>query len=591
MQAQQFSALLVERGLLSESQANSSLQLAKTQQIPFITLLIRQHTLNTHKLAELIAEVFACPLLDLDALAPQAADLNTFNPLTAQNQSRMPARPKLDDETTDCHRLWLEHRVIPLAQRGSVLQLAMADPASLGALGGNKSLGNLLLQPVIVDAEKLERCLKQMFHQKPATQTNFIGTSPTVELVMLNDDIADEDPAGTDLNQDSDKDLADEGPVVRYVNQVLLEAVRLRASDIHIEPFESWCRIRYRIDGILRESARSPAKFAARLSSRLKVMAALDITERRRPQDGRIRLRLADTNAVDLRISTLPTLWGEKIVLRILDSGNLLLTLDELGCLPEQHQLYLQSLDSHQGMILVTGPTGSGKTVTLYSGLAHLNAGERNIATAEDPVEINLEGINQVAVNRRSGLDFATALRAFLRQDPDVVMVGEIRDQETADIAVKAAQTGHLVLSTLHTNSAAETVMRLLNMGIEAYNLASALSLIISQRLLRRLCVHCSLWAETQAHEASVWPSGQAPARIRHANGCQQCQDGYKGRLALMEMLPITAEIRQLICHHCEVSELQRAALASGWITLQQSALAKVVTGETSLQEVQRVLS
>lgn len=565
MQAQQLSELLVERGLMQQALADASLQLAKTQEIPFISLLVRQRAVDTQKLAQLIADVFACPLLDISALDIDAR----FT------------------ENADQVQLLLENRVVPLTQRGLVIQLAMADPACLGALSSHNAFRNAVLQPVIVDAVKLDIALEQLVIKHRVNTNRGTTAQKGFELTVLNDDTPDDNP---DV-PDTDKDLTDEAPVVRYVNQILLDAVHMQASDIHIEPFERWCRIRYRVDGMLRESARAPAKFAARLSSRLKVMASLDITERRRPQDGRIRLRLADASAVDLRISTLPTLWGEKIVLRVLDSQAVLIKLDQLGCLPQQQLQYQQALDRHQGLILVTGPTGSGKTVTLYSGLAHLNAGERNIATAEDPIEINLEGINQVAVNRRSGLDFATALRAFLRQDPDVVMLGEIRDHETADIAVKAAQTGHLVLSTLHTNSAADTIIRLLNMGVEAYNLASAVSLIISQRLARRLCPCCSIWIDILPHEATAWPEGKAPQKLRHAVGCHHCKDGYKSRLALMEMLPVTAEIKQLINHRCDVSELLRVARASGWPSLQQSALAKVTAGETSLQEVRRVLS
>jgi type IV pilus assembly protein PilB len=570
MQGQQLSALLVERGLMQEQQAKNFLQQAKTQQIPFVSLLIRQQTVDTCLLAEIIADAFACPLLDLGAL-----DLN----LIAQHTEHT--------ENTATVATLLRNRVIPLKRRGRVLMLAMADPASLAIVSEYPEFRNELLQPVIVDVKELDCALPNLLlkHQDADLPETHYNTA--IELIALTDDASERENA----EPETPGELADEAPVVRYVNQILTDAVRMRASDIHIEPFESSCRIRYRIDGMLRESARAPAKFSARLGSRLKVMASLDITERRRPQDGRIRLRMSDSRSIDLRISTLPTLWGEKIVLRILDSNGLLMTLEELGCMPQQLVLYRQSLDCRQGMILVTGPTGSGKTVTLYSGLAYLNAGERNIATAEDPVEINLEGINQVAVNRRSGLDFATALRAFLRQDPDVVMLGEIRDQETADIAVKAAQTGHLVLSTLHTNSAADTVIRLLNMGVAAYNLASALSLIISQRLVRGLCQHCSIWTDTAAEDRGEWPDNEAPEKTRQAVGCSQCQDGYKGRVALMEILPVTDEFKDLIRNQCGASELQHLSRAAGWPSLWQSALSKVASGETSMQEIRRVMS
>ncbi|MDO8909666.1 MAG: ATPase, T2SS/T4P/T4SS family [Pseudohongiella sp.] len=570
MQAQQLSALLVDRGLMQEQQAQICLQSAETQQIPFVSILIRQQSVDSQKLAEIIADAFACPLLDISAL-----DMT----VNIQEIERTETPERID--------LLLRNRVIPLMRRGQVLQLAMADPACLASLTEHLEFRSELLQPIIVDAKKLDEALEKLLlkYHNPALPGR--ACDAAAELIVLKDDTPEQETS----EQDASGEQIDEAPVVRYVNQILADAVRIRASDIHIEPFEFWCRIRYRVDGILRESARAPAKFSPRLSSRLKVMASLDITERRRPQDGRIRLRMNDSRSVDLRISTLPTLWGEKIVLRVLDSDGLLMTLEELGCLPVQLQLYRRSLNCPQGMILVTGPTGSGKTVTLYSGLAHLNAGERNIATAEDPVEINLEGINQVAVNRRSGLDFANALRAFLRQDPDVVMLGEIRDQETADIAVKAAQTGHLVLSTLHTNSAADTVIRLLNMGIDSYNLASALSLIISQRLARRLCRQCSIWTAISPEEQAEWPADAAPQKIRQAVGCSQCQDGYKGRVALMEMLPVTDDVKELISSQCSVADLQRITRSAGWPGLRESALAKVAAGETSLQEVRRVLS
>lgn len=538
MQAQQLSTLLVDQGLLSAQAAQDLLQQAQSQQIAFTSLLLREQCVDPTRLAPLIARAFACPLLDISSLAESTL---------------------CEAAKTEHRELLLRTRTLPLSQRGQVLQVAMADPASLAALAASTEFRQQLLQPLIVDVLGLDRILARLSGER-------------------------QPEAAAEL-------LSDEAPVVHYVNQILFDAVRLKASDIHIEPFESCCRIRYRVDGVLQENARASARLSARLCSRLKVMAALDITERRRPQDGRIRLKLADGAAVDLRISTLPTLWGEKIVLRILDGTGSRIPLGALGCLPAQLQLYREALSRRQGMILVTGPTGSGKTVTLYSGLAQLNASERNIATAEDPVEINLEGINQVAVNPRQGMDFATALRAFLRQDPDVVMLGEIRDQETADIAIKAAQTGHLVLSTLHTNSAIDTLLRLQNMGIAAYNLAGALSLIISQRLVRRLCPHCSQWSTLSKEEANCWRGQQAPPQLRRAVGCAHCQQGYRGRIAVMEMLPVTAQLRSLISQQAPADALQQLAQQTGWPDLFSSGLARVAAGDTSLEEVRRVLS
>lgn len=400
-----------------------------------------------------------------------------------------------------------------------------------------------------------------------------------LDLVEVEDEILDE-RAETD------------GPVIRFVNKLLIEAVRRGASDLHFEPYEHMYRARFRIDGLLHEVARPPVQLIGRISARLKVMSRLDIAEKRRPQDGRIKLRISKQEAIDFRVSTLPTLWGEKVVMRILDSSSAKLGIDALGYEDDQKQLYLQALKQPQGMILVTGPTGSGKTVSLYTGLNILNTADVNISTIEDPVEINMEGINQVNVNIKQGMDFSNALRAFLRQDPDIIMVGEIRDLETAEIAIKAAQTGHLVLSTLHTNSAAETLTRLHNMGIATFNIATSVSLIIAQRLARKLCPHCKQpvdlppevlreegFSEQQIGTFTVY----APV------GCNRCSGGYKGRTGIYEVVRVTPSLQHLIMSGANSLDISQQMRAEGFRDLRASGLRKVMQGITSLEEMNRV--
>jgi type IV pilus assembly protein PilB len=387
--------------------------------------------------------------------------------------------------------------------------------------------------------------------------------------------------------------LADDAPVVKFVNKVLFDAIKQGASDIHFEPYEREYRVRVRADGILQEVVRPPKGLAPRLAARLKVMARLDISERRAPQDGRIQLKLSKNRSIDFRVSTLPTLFGEKIVLRILDPGSARMGVDALGYEPEQKALYLEALEKPQGMILVTGPTGSGKTVSLYTGLDILNEPERNISTAEDPVEINMEGINQVHVNPKVGLTFAQVLRSFLRQDPDVLMVGEIRDLETAEIAIKASQTGHLVLSTVHTNSAPETINRLLNMGVPAYNIASSLTLIIAQRLARRLCRYCAE-PEERVPESALKELGFTDEMLKTATimrpvGCKQCRKGHSGRVGVYEVVKVTREIAAAILNGANVHELEVAAREAGFYDLRRAALKKCAAGLISLEEVNRV--
>ncbi|WP_370315191.1 type IV-A pilus assembly ATPase PilB, partial [Thalassolituus sp.] len=410
------------------------------------------------------------------------------------------------------------------------------------------------------------------------------------ELDSALDEVDLQDP-NADRKEDDDKG-ADDAPIVRFVNKILLDAIRIGASDIHFEPYEKRYRVRYRTDGVLQEVAQPPANLSGKIAARLKVMSQMDISERRIPQDGRIKMKISKNKSIDFRVNTLPTLWGEKVVLRILDPGSAKLGIDALGYEEDQKKMYLNALSKPQGMILVTGPTGSGKTVSLYTGLNILNVEGTNISTAEDPVEINLEGINQVNVNNKVGLDFASALRSFLRQDPDVVMVGEIRDLETAQIAIKAAQTGHLVLSTLHTNSAAETLTRLANMGVPAFNIATSVSLIIAQRLARRLCAQCKEPADIPHEtllEAGFTDSMLADAEIFHPVGCEHCNKGYKGRVGIYEVVEITDAISRIIMEGGNSIQISDAARQAGFHDLRTSALMKVAQGVTSLEEANRV--
>ncbi len=388
----------------------------------------------------------------------------------------------------------------------------------------------------------------------------------------------------------------DEAPIVKYINKLLIDAIRMGASDLHFEPYEKMYRVRYRVDGVLRQIATPPLQLATRLASRLKVMSQMDISEKRLPQDGRIKLKLSKSKAIDFRVNSLPTLFGEKLVLRILDPSSAMLGIDALGYEPAQKELFMQALDKPQGMLLITGPTGSGKTVSLYTGLNILNREDTNISTAEDPVEINLEGINQVNVNAKVGLTFSAALKSFLRQDPDIVMVGEIRDLETAEIAIKAAQTGHMVMSTLHTNSAPETLTRLRNMGVPSFNIATSVNLVIAQRLARRLCPQCKIPSDIP--DLSLLEMGFKEEDLRHPDfqvyqpvGCSECRDGYKGRVGIYEVMKVTPEISKIIMEDGNALEIAAASEKSGFNNLRRSGLMKVMQGVTSLQEVNRVTS
>jgi len=491
--------------------------------------------------------------------------------------------------TSLCQQLGLRELIsrfnaLPIKHQNNQILIAVSDPTHPGIEDEFRFITGQNIELVLAEHHSLKAAIRRLYGKSIDQQTQQnkeISQDELANLVVLSDD---ELQANEDLSQD-------ESPVSRFINQVLLDAVRKGASDIHFEPYEDFYRIRLRCDGILVETHRPANQLSRRLAARIKILSKLDIAERRLPQDGRIKLRLNLETAIDIRVSSLPTLWGEKIVLRLLDSDLSNLDIDTLGYDDNQKQQYLDALKKPQGMILMTGPTGSGKTVSLYTGLSLLNTEGVNISTAEDPVEINLSGINQVQVHPKIGFSFADALRSFLRQDPDVVMVGEIRDLETAEIAVKAAQTGHLVLSTLHTNSAAETVIRLSNMGVASFNLASSLSLIVAQRLARRLCCHCkiathpSITLQEQFNLADnlvIYESSQS--------GCNECNGGYSGRIGIYEVMTLDTQIATAIMNNASVSQIEAIAVSNGMVTLAESGIQKLKLGVTSVAELQRVL-
>ncbi|GBK99026.1 type IV pilus assembly protein PilB [Vibrio harveyi] len=472
---------------------------------------------------------------------------------------------------------------MPLNRTSSTLILAVADPTNLQAEDDFRFATGLQVELVLADFKELTAAIRRLYGRALGQEKSGLKEINQDELAGLVDIGEDEIENIEDLSQD-------ESPVSRYINQILLDAVRKGASDIHFEPYENMYRVRLRCDGILIEIQQPPSHLSRRLSARIKILSKLDIAERRLPQDGRIKLKLNQDTAIDMRVSTLPTLFGEKIVLRLLDSSSAALDINKLGYSDHQKQLYLEALRRPQGMILMTGPTGSGKTVSLYTGLSILNKTEINISTAEDPVEINLPGINQVQVQPKIGFGFAEALRSFLRQDPDVVMVGEIRDLDTAEIAIKASQTGHLVLSTLHTNSAAETVIRLSNMGVESFNLASSLSLIIAQRLARKLCPHCRLPQEPNSQLQHIGITSTEDIFQANPDGCNECTQGYSGRTGIYEVMKFDESLSNALIKGASVHELEKLAIANGMQTLQMSGIEKLKQGVTSFSELQRVL-
>lgn len=545
---------------------------------PLLRLLITQQRLSEQQARQLVATDGAPqdPLMQL--MATQVVSSTELLQILAEECVLSPysLSPRLANAMNDellLTPLIEQYHMLPFYD-GQRWLLATADPLELNGLRDFSFSLNHPFEYVLVDYDQLTSCLEQIRQKHTTTEVSLQQLAEQAEVTT------------TVPTQQLDEQLAHgDGPLITYLNRLLSEAIHKGASDLHFEPYERSFRIRFRIDGLLHEIARPPKTLAPSLSARLKIMAALDIAERRLPQDGRLRHSLPDGQTVDFRVSTLPTHWGEKIVLRLLDTSSRPLSLNELGLNANQRMLFNDALQTPQGMILVTGPTGSGKTVTLYSGLHQLNQSYRNIATAEDPIEITMSGINQLQINPRIGLTFASALRAFLRQDPDVVMVGEIRDRETADIAIKAAQTGHLVLTTLHTNSAVEALTRLKNMGIAPYNIVGALSLVIAQRLLRRLCPHCKRVVPTP-------PEAKSPSSVVHyqPEGCTQCTDGFNGRIGIFEMLPLTPRLTARLLAGGDQATLQEVARSEGMVTLAESAQQRINAGETSANEVMRVI-
>lgn len=554
---------LVLDGALEDSVARQALATASAQKQPITAYLAEKRLVTPGQLAAANSVEFGVPLLDVTAFDPAQSAIKLVSEAVIR-----------------------KHSVLPLFRRGNRLFLGVSDPANSAALDEIKFQTNFAIEPILVDEDRLRRAIDQWLEASDA----LADTMGEGQDGLENLDVTGGD---ADLTNDTGVDVkTDDTPVVKFVNKVLVDAIRKGASDIHFEPYESEYRVRLRIDGLLKQITKVPPNLQARIAARLKVMAQLDIAEKRVPQDGRIKLNISKTKQVDFRVSTLPTLFGEKVVLRILDGSAAKLGIDKLGYEDEQRALYEAALSKPYGMILVTGPTGSGKTVSLYTGLNILNQEQRNVSTVEDPVEIRVPGINQVQMNAKKGMTFAAALRSFLRQDPDVVMVGEIRDLETAEIAVKAAQTGHLVLSTLHTNDAPQTISRLMNMGIAPYNITSSVTLIIAQRLARRLhdCkreVHLpehALLAEGYSHEDIA-----AGMKIYEPVGCADCTEGYKGRTGIYQVMPMTEKIQAIVLEGGNALQIAEAALQSGVNDLRQSALVKVKNGVTSLAEINRV--
>ena len=553
---------LVFDDILTYEEAHNASIATLGRQGALVKYLIEELNLDDELIAEKASNAFGIPLFNLKNL----------------NFDLIPSN-LVDQE------LVKRHRVLPLSHVDDKIFVAVADPTNLNALNDIKFHTDIRTEAVLMPFKKLDQIINDWLK---------IHENVGIDLVEIDEaELNELDFSDATRETEEENPAIDEAPIVRFVNKVLIDAIKQGASDIHFEPYEKNFRIRFRTDGILHEALNPHRKLATRLTARLKVMAKLNISERRVPQDGRIKMTLAGNKEIDFRVNSLPTLYGEKVVLRILDASNATIGIDALGYEDQQKNLYIDALSRPQGMILVTGPTGSGKTMSLYTGLDILNVPERNISTVEDPVEINMTGINQVHVNQKVGLGFAEALRSFLRQDPDVIMVGEIRDLETAEIAIKASQTGHLVLSTLHTNSAAETITRLLNMGVPSFNLATSVDLIIAQRLARRLCSDCAVSTE-DIPKNSLLDFGfneelLFSANIRIAVGCNNCNDGYKGRVGVFEVLRISPEISKLIMESANSIDIYNQARKEGFYDLRQSALVKAAQGLISLEEVNRI--
>jgi type IV pilus assembly protein PilB len=554
---------LVQDGLIGEEAVIHAIKGAEAQHVGLVAYLVDHKLIEASKIAVAASSEFGVPLLDLDAL-----DLD------------MEAVKSVDQ------RLLAKHRVLPLLLRGKRLFLGVSDPTAHAAIDEIKFQSGVRVDPIIVEQDKLDALVGKALEAVDTSMASFNEDDFDLESLQVS---SEDDVVGDDVARDDIEDA----PVVRFVNKIMLDAIKRGASDIHFEPYEKNYRVRTRLDGVLKQVAAPPLALAGKVTARLKVMSRLDIAERRVPQDGRIKLRLSKNRAIDFRVNTCPTLFGEKVVLRILDPTAAKLGIEVLGYEDFQRKLYLDALSKPYGMILVTGPTGSGKTVSLYTGINILNTEDRNISTCEDPVEINVPGINQVNVNPKVGLTFASALKAFLRQDPDVIMVGEIRDLETAETAIKAAQTGHLVLSTLHTNDAPRTLTRMVDMGVKPYAIATSVHLIIAQRLARRLCEQCKelrdIPDDALLSEGFTKEDIRSGLRVFGPIGCKQCNDGYKGRVGIYQVMPVTETIGRIILEGGNAVQIAEQSEKDGVWSLRRSALQKVKDGLTSLEEINRV--
>lgn len=552
---------LVSEGILSEAVMKTAQVQSQQQQISLVTYLVDNKLVNALTLAQMLSQAFNDPFFDLNVL----------------NNEHVPK--DLVDE-----KIVRKFNALPIFKRGQRLFIALSDPTRLDAIDAIAFNSRMSVETVVVEEDKLKKRIDSLYEDTMQTFDSFSDSDLDVGF------------DGEEDNETNINEGVDEAPVVKFVNKMLVDAIRMGASDLHFEPYEKSYRVRFRVDGVMQKIANPPVQLAGKIAARLKVMSQMDISERRIPQDGRIKLKISKDKAIDFRVSCLPTLFGEKLVLRILDPSSAMLGIEALGYEPDQKDMFIEALHKPQGMLLITGPTGSGKTVSLYTGINILNTGETNISTAEDPVEINLDGINQVNVNPKVGLTFSSALKSFLRQDPDIVMVGEIRDLETAEIAIKAAQTGHMVLSTLHTNSAPETLTRLRNMGVASFNIATSVNLVIAQRLARRLCKNCK--KPVDIPRKSLLEIGFTEEDLDNPEhtiyqpvGCGDCREGYKGRVGIYEVMKISPDISRIIMEDGNAIDIKDAALKNGFRDLRRSGILKVLQGVTTIQEMMRVTS
>ena len=551
---------LVGNGVFSEDEIQTLQKSVEGKKKSFYTAAIEKKPSSNVLICISAAEEYGLPLIDVSALDPEILE----NGLLSEKIIR-------------------KHHVLPIQKRGNKLHVAVSDPTNLAVLDEIRFSTGTAVEAIVAEPSKLEKLIESTLDKADTTLADLAGED-------LDDiDIGDsEEDAGDTSGSEEQADA----PVVRFVNKVILDAVNNGASDIHIEPYEKIFRIRYRVDGVLSVISSPPPAMSRRLAARIKILSKLDIAERRVPQDGRMQMRLSKNRTIDFRVSTCPTMYGEKVVIRVLDPAATTVGVENLGFEPKQKDLFVDAIGRPDGMVLVTGPTGSGKTVTLYTALRILNSEEKNVSTVEDPVEINLTGVNQVQINDKAGLHFATALRSFLRQDPDIIMVGEIRDLETAEIAIKASQTGHLVLSTLHTNDAPSTLTRLMNMGVPPFNIASSVHLIIAQRLGRRLCTVCKEkkeYPESVLTSAGFLPDELEELEIYEPKGCDNCTNGYKGRVGFFQLLPLSDTMAELIMKGGTEADITRLAEEEGHHNLRQAGLIKMRQGITSLEEIERV--